>query len=679
MEPMLRSRAVLLSLGVTLFACAVLARVVALQVFGADHYRALARRQHEQLVEVIGRRGAIVDRSGRELAASVATSSLFAHPFRVPDVARAARLLAPVLEVPEGKLLEKLRSDSPFVWLKRRLDPKTARRVTELGLPVGPGKPFGFETEGKRFYPQGSVAVQVVGYAGIDQKGVEGIEQAFDGALQGGSESYLALRDGRGGAVLQLVRPSSRDPEDVVLTLDLVLQHVVERELDRAMRETDAKSAIAILLDPKTGEVLALANRPTADPNRYGDAEPDARRDRAVTDLYEPGSTFKIITVAAALDRGSVSADQRFDCQNGSITIAGKKIEDVHAYGVLSVREILEKSSNVGAIKIGRTLPREMFREDIVKFGFGRRTGVELPGERAGQLTPVRQMSALSPASMAMGYEMGVTALQVVSAVSAVANDGVLVPPRIVRGTRRAGGPLVAVGPPAEARRVVSSATARVLTEMLEGVVERGTGTKAAVPGYRMAGKTGTARKVIPGHGYSRSEFVASFVGFAPVTDPRIAGIVVLDTPRGGMYYGGLVAAPVFSRILADALAHLRVRSDEDPWKPIEREEVASARPRRPEPAAAEPLERIETADGQVPDLRGLDMRVAVASLAARGYRARVQGSGLVLEQAPAPGTSLPPGEVCGLVLGKPEPKEPEDAGPALVAAAPPRKGRAGR
>jgi cell division protein FtsI (penicillin-binding protein 3) len=676
MEPMLRSRAALLSLGVALFVCLLGARIVSLQLFDAEHYRTLARRQHEQLVEVGGRRGAILDRSGRELAASVATSSLFAHPFRVPDPARAARLLAPVLELPEGKLLEKLKSDSPFVWLRRRIDPRTERRIAELDLPVGPGQPFGFETEGKRFYPQGAVAVQVVGFANIDQKGVEGIEQAFDRQLQGGTESYLAVRDGRGGAVMQLVRPSSREPEDVVLTIDLVLQHVVERELDRAMEETRAKSAIAILLDPATGEVLALANRPTADPNRYGQSDPEARRDRAVTDLYEPGSTFKVITVAAALDRGTVTPHQHFDCQNGSITIAGKKIEDVHAYGSLSVREILENSSNVGVIKIGRTMPREVFREDLVRFGFGRRTGIELPGERAGQLTPVRQMSALSPASMAMGYEMGVTALQVVSAVSAVANDGILVPPRIVRGTRRGGGPLVAVADPPEPRRVIGSGTARVLTEMLEGVVLRGTGQKAAVPGYRMAGKTGTARKVVPGHGYSRSEFVSSFVGFAPVTDPRLVGIVVLDTPRGGMYYGGLVAAPVFSRILADGLAHLRVRGDEDPWKPIEKPEVASKKKHEAAPVE-EPFERLETAEGQVPDLRGLDMRSAVASLAGRGYRARVEGSGLVLGQAPAPGAPLTPGGTCHIVLGVHEP--PEEPKPAVVAAARSRKGRAAR
>jgi cell division protein FtsI/penicillin-binding protein 2 len=662
MERTVRTRAALLAFGIALFGAAVGARLLQLQVLRADEYRRLARRQHEQLVEVYGRRGAIVDRNGRELAASVSTSSLYAHPGRVPDPARAARLLAPVLEMPEWKLLERLKSDSPFVWLRRRLDPRTVRAVSALDLPVGKGKPFDFETEGKRFYPQGSLAVQVVGYANIDQKGVEGIEKVFDEQLQGGSESYLALRDGHGGAVLQRVRPSAREPEDVALTLDLVLQHIVERELDLAMRESGAKSATAILLDPSTGEVLALANRPTADPNRYSEADPEARRDRAVTDLYEPGSTFKVITAAAALDHGAVTPGQRFDCRQGSIVVAGKRFTDVHSHGILSVREILEKSSNVGIIRVARTFPHEVFRDYIERFGFGRRTGIELPGERAGQLTPVRQMSALSPLSMAMGYEIGVTTLQMVSAIGAVANDGVLVPPRVVLGTRGPGGSFVPAPRP-EPRRALSSTTARTLGGLLEGAVLEGTGVKAAVPGYRVAGKTGTARKVIPGQGYSHTQFIASFAGFAPLARPRLAAIVVLDTPRGG-YYGGLVAAPVFGRILTAALAYLKVPLDEDPWKPVEPDrktaEIAARKSeaKRKKSASkdeqkAQPFERVSTTAGQIPDVRGLDLRSAVASLASRGYRARVEGTGQVIAQAPPPGTAAAPGLTCAITLGK--------------------------
>jgi len=267
--------------------------------------------------------------------------SVFQKCYR-PEPRRAARLLAGVLDVQEARILERLRSDQPFVWLKRRMDPRMTKAVQSLGLPIGKGQPFGLETEGKRFYPQGPLAVHAVGLANIDQHGVEGIERKLDGDLQGDASRYLAVRDGRGGTVLQLVQPASKPPRDVLLTIDLEIQHIVERELDRAWIESGSRAAAAILLDPVTGQVLALANRPTADPNRYGEAPPEGRRNRAVVDQYEPGSTFKVITAATALELGTVTPERPFDCQNGSISIAGKRIRDHHPYGVLTVREILE-------------------------------------------------------------------------------------------------------------------------------------------------------------------------------------------------------------------------------------------------------------------------------------------------------------------------------------------------
>jgi cell division protein FtsI (penicillin-binding protein 3) len=656
-----RNRVASFAVAVMLLALAVAWRLVELQILRADEMKAQARRQHEQIVEIGGERGAVLDRAGRELAVSVATSSLFAHPARVADPARAARLLAGAIDVPEGRILERLRSDQPFVWLKRRMDPKMAKAVQSLGLPLGEGQPFGFETEGKRFYPQGRLGVHAVGNANIDQRGVEGIERSFDAVLQGDSSRYLAVRDGRGGMVLQLVQPASKIPQDVVLTLDLDLQHIVEREIERAWVESGSRAAAAVLLDPATGEILAMANRPTADANLYGEATPEGRRNRAVVDQYEPGSTFKVITAATALELGTVSPEQLFDCQNGSISVAGFRIHDHHPYGVLSVRQILEKSSNVGIIKVGRTIPRERFDEFVRKFGFGRRTGIELPGERSGQITPLSRWSALSPASMSMGQEIAVTALQLASAMAAVANGGVRVPPRIVLGTRDAAGGLEPAPSP-EPVRVISERTARTLAGILEGVVARGTGTKAAVPGYRLAGKTGTAQKVVPGQGFSHSQFVASFAGFGPVDAPRLAGILVLDSPSGGVYYGGQVAAPAFGRIMADALAYLRVPPEEDPVlvadekSPAEDERRARLKPAvagSGEAAVAEGP--VATAPGQVPDLRGLSLREAVVALSARGYRAQVAGRGTVLAQAPLPGTALSGGGVCSIRLGAPE------------------------
>lgn len=653
-----RRRVTLLTLAVALFCLAIVARLVELQIFRSAELRSLARRQHEQTVEIGGDRGSITDAFGRELAVSVATQSLFAHPGRVPDPARAARLLAPVLGLDEAKLRERLRSSAPFVWLKRRLDPDTVSRVRASGLPLGNSEPFGFKTEGKRLYPQASLAAHVVGYANIDQKGVEGIEQAFDRDLQGGFERYLALRDGRGGMVLHLVQPASKTPADVVLSLDLAVQQIAERELERAWLESNAEAASIVLLEPATGRIVALANRPTSDLNRYGAADPEARRDRAVTSVYEPGSTFKVVTASAALDAGTVTTNRPFDCQGGAIVVHGIRIRDHHPYGALTVREIVEKSSNVGIIKVGLTLPARTFHESIERFGFGSATGIELPGERSGMLSPVDRWSAVSQASISMGHEVAVTALQVAAAMAAIANDGVLVPPRIVLGTRDAAGRFSAREAP-PARRVVSSETAAAVRSILEGVVLRGTAKEILdeARGYRIAGKTGTAQKVLPGVGYSHDRFVASFAGFGPASSPRLAGVLVIDGPRGARYYGGQVAAPAFGRILAAALAHLRVPPDEDPLDPRSEPTPAVAASRAPDahPAEGDASGPVVTGPGQIPDVRGLSLREAAAALAERGYRSRLQGRGRVVDQLPPPGTPMAEGSWCSLQLGDPE------------------------
>ena len=653
-----RTRVVIVAAALATAALAVAACLGDLQVLEADVLRAQARRQHQQVIEIGGRRGSIVDREGREFAVSITTRSLYAHPPRLKrDVDRAARLLAPYVGRSASELRAVLGSDEPFVWLKRRLDPQTSRAIARLDPKlIHKGGPIDFQEEPKRFYPQGALGVHVVGFADVDQKGLEGIERTFDDALRGDSTKFLAARDARGTMILQPLRPAATRSHDVVLTIDLVLQHIVERELDRAMDEFGAKAASAILLDPRTGQILALANRPTVDPRAYGKGPTDARRNRAIQDVLEPGSTFKVVSASAALENGTVTPEKRFNCT--SFRVAGKSYTDVHKHGVLSVREILGHSSNVGMVQVGRTLSREVLRDAIVRFGFGRKTGIELPAERNGNITSLARMSATSPAAMSIGYEVEVTPLQLAQAYAAIANDGMLVPARIVLGTRDEDGRFIAEPPP-EPRRVISARTAVTMTDMMEGVVLHGTGGYARVSGYHIAGKTGTAKKVLPGSGvYTTNEYFASFGGFGPLRDPALVGFVVLDTPRGGFYYGGLVAAPVFSRMMADALSYLRVAPDDDPWEAHRDELKARAdkdavehRSKRDAKADDAPT-LLATSPGQVPDLRGKTAREAVASLIARGYRARIEGTGVVVRQLPLPGTSLPTGKTCALRLG---------------------------
>lgn len=679
MQISIRTRVVIVVAALSLAGVALVARLVNLQVIEADRLRARAKRQHEHVIEAGGRRGSIVDREGREFAVSIATQSLYAHPPRVKDPDRIARLLAPLLARPASELGALLRSDEGFVWLRRRIDPGTAREILRLDPQIGKGGPLDFHEEPKRFYPQGPLAVHAVGATDSDQRGIAGVEKSLDGVLQGDSTNYLAVRDARGAMMLQPLRPPARRSHDVILTIDLVLQHIVERELDRAMEETGAAAASAILLDPATGQVLALANRPTIDPAAYGRGPAEGRRNRAIENLYEPGSTFKVVSASAALEKGAVTPEQRFNCS--SYTIAGKSYKDVHPFGALSVREILEHSSNVGMVQVGRTIPREDLRDTIVRFGFGRRTGIELPGERNGNITSLARMSATSPAAMSIGYEVDVTALQVVQAYAAIANAGIVVPPRIVLGTRDEDGAVV-LEPSPEPRRVVSERTAVTMTNMMEGVVLRGTGQNAQISGYHIAGKTGTAKKVRPGGGYTDSEYYASFGGFGPLREPRLVGFVVLDTPRGGIYYGGQVAAPVFERIVSSAFAYLRVPPDDDPWEARRDELKAQAEKQRKLDAKSRAKVRPEkddredelpallvTAPGQIPDLRGKSAREAIAGLVARGYRARLDGRGIVVRQTPSAGTPLATGQACTLHLGD-EKELREDARRARAEAA---------
>jgi len=638
------------------------ARLLQIQVGRSEHFRARAEDQYRSRVVVPATRGAILDRHGDPLAVSMEALSLYVHPRRVEDPERAAAALAPVLDMPRREILARLRSGKPFVYLKRLLEPGDVKRVRALALPIGDDRPFGFERESKRVYPRGRLGAHVVGYSTIDGEGVEGIERRFDDQLRGDPTVFLVLQDARNGRLRERVGEPRRQPRDVVLTIDLALQHIVERELDRAMRDTNADAASAVVLDPSTGEVLALANHPAPDPNVFGRATEAERPNRAVSAIYEPGSTFKIVPMAAALDRERVRPGQPIWCENGAWATAGRVIHDVKPHGTLTPLEILEKSSNIGMVKIVQTLSARELWDSMVGFGFGSRTGVELPGESRGILRDPSRWSGFSQASLAFGQEIGVTAMQMAAAMSAVANAGTLVPPHVVRGTLGPAGSLIPLDHE-PARRVIRPTTAREIGRMLETVVRSGTGARATVEGYRVAGKSGTAQRS-RGQGYAQGEYVASFGGFAPASAPRLVVLVVIEFPRGAQHQGGQVAAPVFSRILAEALRYLRVPADDPTPLGADEDETLAATHVASFEAKRHP--RVATAAGTVPDVRGAGLREAIVAIARRGCRPVVIGTGHVVSQEPAPGTALVSGSVCTLQLSE-GPFAPAEPAPAAL------------
>jgi cell division protein FtsI (penicillin-binding protein 3) len=558
----------MLGLFLLLWTGAIAARLVNLQIvqYGALSQR--AARQQQRSAEVAPRRGVVYDRNGQELAMSISVDSVFAVPSEIPDQANAANLLAGILKAPPQEVLAKLESSRNFVWIARKLDADTANRIRSLNL-----KGVNFQKESKRFYPKRELAAQVLGYVGMDDEGLGGIERSYDEKLRGKPGKMLVSVDARNkglGRVEKQPEPGS----SIVLTLDEKIQYIAERELDRSLAETHSEAGIVVVQNPYTGEVLALASRPGVDPNDLGRASTAALKNRAVSDAYEPGSTFKIITIAAALEEKLTRPEEVIDCQMGAITIFGHTIHDHKPFGDLTVSQIMQKSSDVGAIKVGLRLGEQRFDQYIRSFGFGAQTGIELPGETRGMFKPVTRWTKSSIGSISMGQEIGVTALQVAAMTSAIANDGIYTAPRVVAGTiaphARPGAETVAFHP-AASHRVVSPMTAAQMRRMLEDTVLFGTGKKAILDGYTSAGKTGTAQKVDPTtHLYSRRNLIASFTGFAPVTRPAITVYAMLDSPQGS-HHGGDVAAPLFNRIAQQVLEYMNVPHDADIRSPQRR------------------------------------------------------------------------------------------------------------
>ena len=539
-----------------------------LQVGRHDEYSERAQRQQRRVVELDAPRGAIFDARGRELAVSVQAHTVYADPSRIEDPARAAAELGAALRLDRRELERRLRRAGEFVFVARKVDHEAAERVRALGL-----RGVGLLEESRRTYPRGEVAAHVLGFVGTDNHGLSGLESTWDEEIAGETVRQQVLRDARRTLV---VAPAALDAAalagaDLHLTLDATLQYIAERELAAAVRQFDAPGGVIVLLDPRDSAVLAMASYPTFDPNRFGAFSQQAWRNRAVMDAYEPGSTFKMVTAAAALEALAIHPDDRLDCEMGGITLAGTFIGDHKPFGILSFREVIARSSNVGVIKAALRTGTDRMYGMTSAFGFGRPSGIDLPGESAGILRPLERWVGLSTAYAAFGHGLSATPLQLANAYAALANGGSWHQPYVVRGVSREGR-YERTKRPGPVQLPLGAATRQTVVRLLEGVVdEGGSGQGAAIPGYRVAGKTGTAEKSDQ-RGYSATDRVASFVGFAPSRAPRLVGIVMIDEPRRS-HYGGVVAAPVFSRVVSQALFYLGVpphAGDPEPFAPVE-------------------------------------------------------------------------------------------------------------
>lgn len=647
----MKRRLVVAAAGLIVWTAAIEARLVYLQVLRHEDLAARAERQQMRTVPAPAKRGEILDRHGRVLAYSVDAESIYAVPSEIEQPRKAVAALCGALEdctVKEREaLLERFGRQRAFVYVRRQVSPEQARRVRELEL-----EGIGFMKESRRFYPNKELAANLLGYVGIDSDGLHGIESAYDSLIKGRAGTVLIQTDARRHAFSRLEKPPTTGAT-LELTIDQYLQHVAERELRTAVEATDAQGASATVMDPWTGEILAMANWPTFNPNAYRLARDDARRNRAVQDLYEPGSTFKVVTASAALEERIVRPTDRIDVSTGTIRFGSHVIRDDHRHTVLTFSDVIVKSSNVGAIKVGLRLGAERMGLYTQRFGFGQQTSPDFPGESPGIVWEPARLKELGLASMSMGYQVGVTPLQMAAAVSSVANGGHLMQPRVVRAVIRDG---VRVPVPHKiVRRTITTETAAELTRIMEGVVERGgTATRAKLDGHTVAGKTGTARKLVNGR-YSRSDYNTSFVGFVPSRKPVFTIIVVVDSPRVDKY-GGLAAAPVFQRIATAALRHYGVPPTLNPAPPV----LVARRQQRhevPTSGAVEPLAILPAAQplyvrsNVFPDLRGLSAREAVRSLARLGLSARVHGAGVVVGQQPEPGVPLDGQMLCELWL----------------------------
>jgi cell division protein FtsI (penicillin-binding protein 3) len=672
----LRARISLLATILLAGAGAVLYRAFDLQVRQADMLREMAEEQYLKDIHLAPKRGTIYDRNGAELAISVEVDSVYANPLKLretgQDPVRLAAQLSTLLGVDRKLIQQRLSSERRFVWIKRRVSPKEGKAIELLALP-------GLELTGepRRYYPNRELAAHLLGFANIDGQGVEGLERKLDEQLRGSSERVPALRDRRGVVVFseQLLDERSARGDDVTLSIDKTIQHVAERELELTVRTFEAHAGSVVVLDPRNGELLAVANFPSFNPNSPASQPPSHRRNRAATDRFEPGSTIKPFTVAGALRAGAMRADERVNCEGGALQVAEYTIHDTHKWDVLSLGEVLAYSSNIGTAKVGLALGRARLYRTLRDFGFGASTALDLPGETTGILRHYKRWYEMDAATIAFGQGMSATALQLTVAMGALANQGKMMRPTLVKRIEDAAGQTVVDSVPRLERQVVSPYVASVLTDMMTGVTgEDGTAPEAAIDGQLVAGKTGTAQKADYVHGgYAKGRWVSSFVGYVPARKPRLVIGVIVDEPMIA-HNGGTVAAPAFRRIAEASLRHLGVVADDPSLgedlrthrkaKPAA-QPIASADP-APAPDAA-PQAAIAESQRRVPSLLGQTARAAIAAAQRADLLLALSGSGLVRAQQPEGGAVVAAGSTVTIAL------EPPEVAPVLApASAPP-------
>ncbi len=644
-----RGRILVMASLMAFWGVAIEARLVHLQVFRYDALVEQAERQQSRSVTTVPKRGEILDRDGRLLAYSVEADSVVAVPNEVVDPVGTTAAVCEILDCSEewwNTVEGRLSGDGLFAYVRRHVSVEEAQRVRDLDL-----SGIGFIKENRRFYPNSELAAHLLGFVGFDNKGLHGLEQLYDEEISGRDGRVLVQTDAHGRAFSRVERPPMAGVS-LELTIDKYIQHIAERELRRAVREHGAVGGSVVVMDPHTGEILALANEPTFNPNVFGSTSDDQRRNRATQAVYEPGSIFKVITASAALEEGVSHPDELFDTNPGVIRFGSRRITDLRNYGVLSFTDILVRSSNVGASQLSQRLGAERLGRYVRRFGFGQRASGDFPGESRGIVRDPAGMNESDLASVSMGYSISVTPLQMAAAMSAVANGGELVAPRLVRALLNDGERL---GIPRQVvRRVMSESSALTMTRILEDVVSRGTARAARLDGYSAAGKTGTTEKLVDGRYQDQGRNIASFAGFVPSTRPELTILVAVDDVERG---GGAVAAPVFQRIAEATLRYRGVPANIDAPPPLlVPEDPFPSGPAPPMVAVSTPGLRttdVSAEPGTMPDLRGLGARQAIDVANELGLSVEMSGRGLVAGQEPLPGDPVAAGEVVRLMLDR--------------------------
>ena len=533
-------------------------RLLYIQFFRSHYLRQLAKRQHQHYIELEPRRGTIYDRNLKPQAVNIPMDSLYAVPRQIKDKEWLIKKLIPILGLDYAYLKDRLYRDKSFIWVARKLSPLKVKEIEKLNC-----KWLGFVKESRRCYPNTYLGSHIIGFAGMDNTGLEGIELEYNDHLKGSPGFALSLRDARGIKldIWENIMPP-KDGYNLILTIDEIIQFIAERELEKVFKDFQAKQASIVVMNPLTGEILAWTSRPTFDLNEAKDIDIDIRRNRIITDIFEPGSSFKIVTAAAAIGENKVKEEDMFFCEEGSYRVGNHILHDHHPHGWLQFREVIEQSSNIGTTKIAQLLGEETIYRYVKLFGFGSKSGIDLPGEITGLIKKPRFWSKTSIGAIPIGHEVGVTVLQLANAISVIANGGLLMQPYILKEVRDKYDERIKIFSPVLIRKVISSDAANRVKDILAGVVDKGTGRLAQIPGYKVAGKTGTAQKIGPDGRYSHHKFVAVFIGFVPADDPAIAICVVVDEPRP-YYFGGVVCAPVFKRVATQVLKYLQIKPEE--------------------------------------------------------------------------------------------------------------------